>query len=175
MRARLIRIRFAGSPADRRRRSAAISKHVASELPTRPALVGMYWPFKGEYDPRPFARSLLRSGTRIALPLVTSKGNSLFFREWRPGVRMAKGIRDAPAPAEGEPVIPEVMLVPIAGFDHQRYRLGYGEGFYDRVLATEFGRPYSIGIGFDDLLLETLYPQPHDMPMDVIVTEGGRR
>jgi 5-formyltetrahydrofolate cyclo-ligase len=135
----------------------------------------MYWPFKGEYDPRPLARSLVRSGTRIALPAVASAGDPVVFREWRPGVRMMRGIRDAPAPAEGEPVLPEVILVPVVGFDQQRYRLGYGDGFYDRTLAVMSGKPYSIGIGYDDLLLETIYPQPHDIPMDVIVTEGGVR
>jgi 5,10-methenyltetrahydrofolate synthetase len=49
--------------------------------------------------------------------------------------------------------------------------LGYGGGFYDRTLAAAAPRPRTIGIAFADAELPTIYPQPHDIPMDVIVTE----
>jgi 5-formyltetrahydrofolate cyclo-ligase len=51
--------------------------------------------------------------------------------------------------------------------------LGYGGGFFDRTLAAYSTRPRTIGIGFELGRMTTIRPQPHDIPMDVIVTENG--
>ena len=64
-------------------------------------------------------------------------------------------------------------LVPLVGFDAGGYRLGYGGGYYDRSLAARTPRPLAIGIGFEISRLATIHPQPHDIPMDAIVTERG--
>ena len=78
-----------------------------------------------------------------------------------------------PAPADGPSVTPDVLLVPLVGFDAGGYRLGYGGGYYDRSLAARTPRPLAIGIGFEISRLATIHPQPHDIPMDAIVTERG--
>ncbi len=56
-------------------------------------------------------------------------------------------------------------------FDGSGYRLGYGGGSYDRTLAAMPAKPLAIGIGYELLRLETIHPQPHDVPMDLVVTE----
>jgi 5-formyltetrahydrofolate cyclo-ligase len=71
------------------------------------------------------------------------------------------------------PIRPAALLVPLLGFDAADYRLGHGGGYYDRALATLTQRPLTIGIGYEFGRLETIYPQPHDLPMDAIVTESG--
>jgi 5-formyltetrahydrofolate cyclo-ligase len=76
-------------------------------------------------------------------------------------------------PAEGPPVQPDTLLVPLVGFDARGYRLGHGGGYYDRTLAAMPRRPLAVGIGFESLRLPTIHPQPHDIPMDMIVTERG--
>ena len=76
-----------------------------------------------------------------------------------------------PIPADGEVVWPDVLLVPLVGFDRRGFRLGYGGGFYDRTLADMPQRPTTLGVGFSLGMLETIYPQQHDIPMDVVVTE----
>jgi len=75
-------------------------------------------------------------------------------------------------PAEGDPVSPTALLVPLVGFDEMGYRLGYGGGYYDRTLASFPARPLAIGVGYEFAHLETIHPQPHDIPMSAIVTEG---
>ena len=85
---------------------------------------------------------------------------------------MALGVWNIPFPAEGEAVQPDTLLVPLVGFDTAGYRLGYGGGFYDRTLAMMPARPHTIGIGFTASRLRTIYPQPHDIPMDRIVTNA---
>lgn len=86
-------------------------------------------------------------------------------------MRMASGIWNIPMPAEGEWLQPEVLLVPLLGFDGSGYRLGYGGGYYDRTLAAMPAKPLAIGIGFELSRLATIHPQPHDVRMDLIVTE----
>ena len=78
-----------------------------------------------------------------------------------------------PYPARGELVVPRSLVIPLLGFDRANYRLGYGSGYYDLTLATALPRPAAIGVGFELSRLETVYPQPHDIPMDLIVTELG--
>jgi 5-formyltetrahydrofolate cyclo-ligase len=67
-------------------------------------------------------------------------------------------------------VTPTVVLAPVVGFDPQGYRLGYGGGFFDRTLAVLRRRPLVIGLGYPCTALKTIFPQPHDIPMDWIVT-----
>jgi 5-formyltetrahydrofolate cyclo-ligase len=69
---------------------------------------------------------------------------------------------------------PEVLLVPLVGFDEAGYRLGYGTGYYDRTLAAPT-RPLTVGVGYETARLESIFPQAHDVPMDLIVTERGIR
>jgi hypothetical protein len=109
---------------------------------------------------------------RLALPVVVQKAAPVLFREWWPGIPMANGIWNIPVPAAGDPVAPDVLLVPVVGFDRQNYRLGYGGGYYDRTLAAAT-RPRTIGVGFELARIATIHPQPHDIPMDFVVTEAG--
>ena len=65
----------------------------------------------------------------------------------------------------------DIVIAPGVGFDRDRYRLGYGGGFFDRTLAAMNRKPLVIGVGYAEARLETIYPQPHDIPMNVIVTD----
>ena len=92
---------------------------------------------------------------------------------WQPQMKLVRGIWNIPIPSERNPVQPTVLLVPLLGFDPAGYRLGYGGGYYDRTLATFAQKPLSIGIGYELGRLKTIYPQPHDVSMDGVVTESG--
>ena len=64
-----------------------------------------------------------------------------------------------------------MVVAPLVGFDVPGYRLGYGGGYYDRTLAAMPDRRRAIGVGFEISRMETIHPQPHDIPMSLIVTE----
>jgi 5-formyltetrahydrofolate cyclo-ligase len=64
-----------------------------------------------------------------------------------------------------------MVLAPLVGFDGASFRLGYG-GYFDRTLAALTPRPFAIGVGFESQRLETINPQPFDIPMDLIITEA---
>ncbi len=76
-------------------------------------------------------------------------------------------------PVDSPLVTPTAALVPVVGFDGAGYRLGYGGGFFDRTLASLARKPITIGVGYERVRLATIHPQPHDIAMDLIVTEAG--
>ena len=86
---------------------------------------------------------------------------------------MVQGFWKIPVPAEGPEVVPDIMLAPLVGWDDAGYRLGYGGGYFDRTLAAFAVRPLVIGVGLAAAQLPTIFPQPHDIAMDSIVTEAG--
>jgi hypothetical protein len=65
------------------------------------------------------------------------------------------------------------VLLPMLGWDGDGYRLGYGGGFFDRTLAALAKRPRVIGVAYEQAYLRTIRPQPHDIPVDFVVTERG--
>jgi len=136
-------------------------------------VVGFCWPYKGEFDSRFVIRRWRDEGAVAALPEVVAKGQPLRFRKWWPGVPMTPGVYDIPVPVGTDIVMPDVAIVPMNGFDECGYRLGYGAGFFDRTLAAYDRRMLAIGVSYELLRLPTLYPQPHDVPMDFVVTEAG--
>ena len=135
--------------------------------------VAFCWPIRNEYDARHFAKTLRDRGSLTALPVVVAAKQPLVFREWHPGVELAKGALDIPYPAKSREVVPEAVLLPMNGWDAQGYRLGYGAGFFDRTLASLEKRPIVIGISYEQARLPTIYPQPWDIPVDYVVTERG--
>jgi 5-formyltetrahydrofolate cyclo-ligase len=98
-------------------------------------IVSIYWPIRGEPDLRPWMRALSESNVRVALPVAVALVQPLVFREWRPDCRLARGLWKIPYPADGEILLPTVVIAPLVGFDPCCYRLGYGGGFFDRTLA----------------------------------------
>jgi 5-formyltetrahydrofolate cyclo-ligase len=171
-RAALIERRLAIPPEDRARWSQRITAGILRELTTKtPTLLGIYWPFKGEYDPRDVAATLQAQGIGLALPVVTQMKAPLEFRTWHPGARLESGVWGIPVPADGEVVLPDTLLVPLVGYDQRGFRLGYGGGFYDRTLAAMPRRPLTLGVGFALGSLDTIHPQSHDISMDVVITE----
>lgn len=136
-------------------------------------IVSAYWPFRGEPDLRPFLQTVNERGGRTALPVVIEKGRPLEFHLWQTGEPLGRGVWNIPVPAEARPCRPDIVLAPVVGFDAACYRLGYGGGFFDRTLAGMAVRPSVIGLGYSGARLATIYPQLHDIPMDMIVTEAG--
>jgi 5-formyltetrahydrofolate cyclo-ligase len=168
----LIARRMARDPVERTRLSEPVINYLRSviDVISYPVL-GVYWPIRGEIDLREFAREHAAAGGTVALPVVVQDAAPVEFWRWRPGMALKRGHWNIPVPPERDVVTPDILVVPLVGFDAGCSRLGYGGGFYDRTLAAALPRPRTIGIAFADAELPTIYPQPHDIPMDVIVTE----
>lgn len=127
-----------------------------------------YMAMRTEIDPK--AAMLAHQGP-VCVPVIIAAGQALRFREWSPGCRMEMGAFGAEIPAEGAWIEPEVLIVPLVGFDARGYRLGYGGGFYDRTLASLTPRPFTVGLAFECARCD-FEPQEHDMPLDIVLTDS---
>jgi 5-formyltetrahydrofolate cyclo-ligase len=134
------------------------------------AAVGVYWPLAGEPDLRAAYAELHRAGVRLALPVVMERDAPLAFTEWTPGEPMIPDEMGVQVPAALRFIErPPALLIPCLGFTADGYRLGYGGGYYDRTLEGA-SRPYTLGIAYSNQQAVFTHG-PHDVPLDVIVTE----
>ena len=173
-RAQLIEARNALDAETLRRNRERIDQHLERGFPgLARGVFAFCWPYKGEYDARFLARGLRARGATTALPVVVAPRSPLVFREWHPGVTLLAGVLGIPYPADSREVAPDAVVVPLVGFDDAGYRLGYGGGYFDRTLAALARKPVVIGVAYEGAHLDTIHPQPHDIPMDWIVTERG--
>jgi len=171
-RERLLAARLAAT--DRVEREPTLRKQVGEWLARADARVlGFYWPIRGEPDLREVIAQWLSADARrvAALPVIT--GNALEFHAWTPEALMQAAEFGIPVPAHGRPVHPDCLLIPCVGFDAHRYRLGYGGGYYDRTLAQTVPWPLCVGIAFESDRIDAFEPRPHDMQLDVVITDAG--
>lgn len=170
-----------GLPAATRAAHAArISATLDRLLTQHPArVIGAYWPMRAEPDIRALLTTWYERGHVMALPQVVARAAPLQFVRWTPASRLLEertGARIADPAAEV--VEPDLLVIPCVGFDAARYRLGYGGGYYDRTLAARARqtpmRPVRTwGLAYECSRLPDLRPEPHDVPLDLIITEAG--
>jgi 5-formyltetrahydrofolate cyclo-ligase len=186
---------------DRLAKSELLQRVLRIWLVGRPdTVIGAYWPIKGEFDPLPalyrwqedallepsvggwpvtpdgqgasdgLAQRLPR---KIGLPVVDKQSRTLSFHAWYPGCPMEEDAYGIPKPKDTECVVPTLLLVPCVGWGPGGYRLGYGGGFYDRTLASYTPKPVTVGLGYSLGWLPDLQAEPHDVPLDAILSEEG--
>lgn len=129
-----------------------------------------YLSYGSEADTAPINRMIAQSGRELYLPRCVSENEFIAVR-WRPGDPLEKGIFGIDEPAGGEEGECGIALIPLLAFDGNMYRLGQGKGCYDRYLRSR--NIIRIGLAFNRQRAETVFPAPHDIPMDYIVTESG--
>ncbi|MFZ4876243.1 5-formyltetrahydrofolate cyclo-ligase [Janthinobacterium sp. Mn2066] len=133
--------------------------------------LGVYWPLHGEPDLHAAYAQLAARGVALVLPVVLEKHAPLAFSAWTPGESMVKDDMGVAVPGQLRlRPAPAALLVPCLGFNPQRYRLGYGGGYYDRTLA-QAPRPRTVGIAYACLAAEFACG-PYDIALDHMMTEG---
>ncbi|HSN64117.1 MAG TPA: 5-formyltetrahydrofolate cyclo-ligase [Azonexus sp.] len=152
--------------------SARIVAHALATLP-KPRVAAFCWPIKHEPDVRPLLASWRSADVRAALPVVVAESEALRFREWSPDSRLEADRYGIPTPSAGEWLTPDLILLPLNGFDGAGYRLGYGGGYFDRTLAALSPRPLAVGVGFEINRVASIRPEAHDQRLDWIITENG--
>jgi len=159
-------------------RNLMVYLNLPDEFPTYPLLWSLYF---GENQPR-----------NIVIPWCCGENLRLFrlfaadapdrYREAETfGERLETGafgikeprtaLRDRPE-CQFDPKQLDVILVPGRGFDVKRNRLGRGKGYYDRFFTKISPRCRLIGLAFDQQIIEFLPAEPHDRPMDLLITEN---
>jgi len=151
-----------------------IARHFLDHIDWRKAkVISGYLPMGDEADVLPLLRAV-QGKVELALPVVPGKALPLLFRSWRPGGELVKGVFGTSHPPVANPEIePDLLLVPLLGFDGNGHRLGYGGGYYDRTLAALRARRkiVAVGIGFEAQYFPSLPVASHDQRLDFMVTE----
>ena len=169
--------------ADQRARAADAITERALGLPDvrDAATVHAYWPLveRGEVDTRGLIEALVSRGTTVVLPVVASRRGEaprlrhFVFEGEDTLVESPWGLRQPPLTArEVPPSEIDVVIVPAFGAGRNGHRIGHGAGFYDAFLAD--CPATRIGVVYDACLVETLPHEPHDIPLDIILTERER-
>jgi 5-formyltetrahydrofolate cyclo-ligase len=167
---------------DRQQRAAMLQQVMRIWLVGRPdTVIGAYWPIKGEFDPLPALHRWKEDGElldqpqlrRIGLPVVNKENHTMTFHAWYPGCPMEEDAYGIPKPKDTEIIVPTLLFAPCVGYSIGGYRLGYGGGFYDRMLSRLNPKPYSVGLGFGMGFLPDFEPEPHDVPLDAILNDYG--
>ena len=140
------------------------------------AVVGGFWPIRDEIDPRPLMDMLRGRGYVLSLPVVADP--HLIFRVFGPDSRFEPAGFGTQAPGEeAQQVRPDVLLMPLAAFDNKGNRIGYGKGHYDTAIDAfeKEGPVMCIGLAFGIQEVPHISAEPHDKPLDGILTEAGLR
>jgi 5-formyltetrahydrofolate cyclo-ligase len=138
----------------------------------------VYWPVRGEVDVRPLVAELWQRGCRVLMPRCRPDAYgemdiacAACEDELVPGPFTLMEPDAGKCPPVDE-CSPDMALIPGVCFDRRGYRLGFGGGYYDRLLATSgMKRPLLLGIGYSFQLVDSLPVQPWDMPVDIVCTE----
>jgi len=145
------------------------------ELPLGTIVAG-YSPINSEIDPFPLMQALAKQSAELALPVIIERNRPLIFRSWSPEEGLVRGQYGIFQPSSDEPEVdPDIVLVPLAAFDHAGHRIGYGRGYYDRTLQNlrAMKRITVIGVAFAVQEIEVVPALAHDEHLDCVLTERG--
>ena len=168
--------RDALSPGTRAAASQRIAERAETIISERnPKVAAFYWPIGSECDPRPLIRMARRRGIGVGLP--AKDGDLFVFRGWAEGDPLHPSIFGTSEPPPASPAVnPDLIVLPLVGFDRFGNRLGYGKGHYDRAIAAlraNGWNPGLLGIAFSVQEVPALPAEAHDVRLDWIVTERG--
>ena len=172
IRKKVLAARDALSPVERTVKSREIEERLFFLPEFKSARVILFFAsFRSEVDTGPMIRRALAFGKRVVLPKVT--GAELALHEISDLDRdVSPGTWGIPEPHGPEPVTLEeidLIIVPGAAYDEQGNRVGYGAGFYDKLL-TAF-RKMTVALAFEAQIVPNVPTEMHDIPIKKIVTE----
>lgn len=152
-----------------------VAEHFFRAVTLKPTdVVAGYWRIKDEMDVQPILVRLMDTFQPVCLPVVLGDEEPLELRLWEQGAPLYEAGFGTLAPSELAPKVePDVILMPLLGFDKRGTRLGYGGGYYDRTLERLSKRPRLIGIAYAAQELEDIPREAHDVPLDTVITEKG--
>ncbi|GAB4526665.1 MAG: 5-formyltetrahydrofolate cyclo-ligase [Roseibium sp.] len=151
-----------------------LADHAAALTLADGATVAGFWPIRDEIDPRPLMERLRQKGHGLCLPVMTGPG-LIFRRLERDTELVPAGFGCLEPGPQAEEVRPDVLLMPLAGFDGQGNRIGYGKAYYDNAIAAleRTGPLLCVGLAFSCQEVDRVPVEAHDKPLNGILTEHG--
>lgn len=155
----------------------ALADNFFRALPSlfNPSTVAGYYPLGSEINPLPLLEALEQVGTQVALPVVVKENAPLEFRFFKKGDKLKEGLEGAMEPLKtAKTTNPDIVLVPLLGFDETGNRIGQGKGYYDRTLGAlrKERAVLAIGLAFEGQREKALPFEAHDQDLDAVITEA---
>jgi 5-formyltetrahydrofolate cyclo-ligase len=139
-------------------------------------VIAGYWRIRDELDCQPILVRLMDGGQKVVLPVVAGADAPLDLRVWEADQPLYEAGFGTLAPSDlAARAEPDLVLMPLLGFDKDGTRLGYGGGYYDRTLAHIGKKPLLVGLAFAAQELAHIPRESHDVPLDAVITEAGIR
>jgi 5-formyltetrahydrofolate cyclo-ligase len=169
--------RAALSSEDRADAAKAVAGHFFESVAFGPDdVIAGYWRIRDELDCQAILVRLMDSGQKVLLPVVQGDNEPLDMRVWEADAPLYEAGFGTLAPSDLAPrAVPDLVLMPLLGFDNAGTRLGYGGGYYDRTLAVLPKKPLLVGLAFAAQELAHIPRDAHDVPLDMVITEAGIR
>jgi 5-formyltetrahydrofolate cyclo-ligase len=134
--------------------------------------LGGYYPSNYEIDDLHILKLLEKKDYNILLPTII-KNNQMDFFKWSNTDPLKINKYGIPEPISSKIFYPDILLVPLVGYDNNLNRLGYGGGFYDRYIEKieKIKKVIKIGLAFSYQNLKKIPTNQHDKRLDFIITE----
>ncbi len=134
-------------------------------------IIGGYFPVSYEIGCLNILHKLEINNFQISLPVIGTK-NSMQFYNYSFKDPLKIGKHGIPEPLEKKIVYPDLLFVPLVGFDKRLFRLGYGGGYYDRYLQklSKMKSFISIGLAFPFQKVNKIPNETFDKKLDLIIT-----
>lgn len=164
-------------PGTRRTKDSFIKERFFSLSGFRRAeIIFCFASFRSEVSTFPLIEESLRLGKRVILPSVDSAKKELRLFEIEGLNELSPGYMGIPEPhASGERERDindaDLIVMPGAAFDPKGNRLGYGAGYYDKLLSGLKKKIPLLALAYEEQIVDTLPAEPHDVRVDVIVTD----
>ena len=135
--------------------------------------IGGYFPINYEIDCFEILKKLEKAGNKISLP-ITKKKNQMDFFEWSFDKPLSVGTIGVPEPQNTKKTYPDIILVPLVAFDKNKFRLGYGGGYYDRYIhrINKLKKVLTVGLAFSFQEVQKIPVNNFDKKLDYILTEN---
>ena len=134
--------------------------------------LGGYYPSNYEIDDLEILDLLEKKNFKISLPII-KKNNQMDFFKWSNNDPLKINKFGIPEPISSKKFYPDILLVPLVGYDNDLNRLGYGGGFYDRYIEKieKIKKVIKIGLAFSFQKINNIPLNQYDKKLDFIVTE----
>ena len=134
--------------------------------------LGGYYPSNCEVDDLDILKLFEKKNYEISLPVV-AKNNQMDFFKWSTNDPLTINKYGIPEPVSKKTVYPDILLIPLVGYDINLNRLGYGGGFYDRYIEKieKVKKILKIGLAYSYQRLKNVPVNKYDKKLDFIITE----
>jgi len=148
---------------------------IKSKFRNKKIKLALYYPSSFEVNVLKLLEFNYISNQNLLLPVVEESNSMNFFR-WKKNEVLQVNKFGILEPIKTKKNIPNIILVPLLAFDEDKYRLGYGKGFYDRYLnkyLKRFKNILTVGVAFSFQKYHKLPINNKDVKLNYIITEKG--